>query len=279
MKEKKDCKIVQDLLPNYIEKLTSEESNAYIENHLSSCEECQKVIKEMGGKLDIETEKYDNRKVNFFKKYKRKLRILFTILLFIILVFVFIIGRRIIIITSIMEKRAKLSNNYYTEFKTVRSDGTSQILKAYINGEDHLATITDYLGDVVQEVKIYYKKSGETAFFVDRGEKKVVTYGLDNFSMNFGVMQSGFENLEMAFHLSFSTSVKSTELNGRKCYLINSGLGNSYVDSETGLTVKSIYEDGRGTSTTEQKYQFDIVKDEDIVMPDTSGYEKTQLSK
>ena len=31
MKEKKDCKIVQDLLPNYIEKLTNEETNNFIE--------------------------------------------------------------------------------------------------------------------------------------------------------------------------------------------------------------------------------------------------------
>ena len=27
MKEKRDCKIVQDLLPNYIENLTNEETN------------------------------------------------------------------------------------------------------------------------------------------------------------------------------------------------------------------------------------------------------------
>ena len=30
MKEKKNCKIVQDLLPNYIEKLTNEETNIFI---------------------------------------------------------------------------------------------------------------------------------------------------------------------------------------------------------------------------------------------------------
>ena len=30
MKEKKDCKIVQDLLPNYNENLTNEETNKFI---------------------------------------------------------------------------------------------------------------------------------------------------------------------------------------------------------------------------------------------------------
>ena len=31
MRENKECKIVQDLLPNYIEKLTNEETNQFIE--------------------------------------------------------------------------------------------------------------------------------------------------------------------------------------------------------------------------------------------------------
>ena len=32
------CKIVTDLLPNYIENLTSEDTNKFIEEHLNSCE-------------------------------------------------------------------------------------------------------------------------------------------------------------------------------------------------------------------------------------------------
>ena len=34
MKEKRNCKIVQDLLPNYIENLTNQETNSFIEEHL-----------------------------------------------------------------------------------------------------------------------------------------------------------------------------------------------------------------------------------------------------
>ena len=44
MKEIKNCKIVQDLLPNYIEKLTNNETNKYIESHLNECSECKKTI-------------------------------------------------------------------------------------------------------------------------------------------------------------------------------------------------------------------------------------------
>jgi len=38
------CKIVQDLLPNYIEGLTSDVTNTSIEEHLSSCDACKKVL-------------------------------------------------------------------------------------------------------------------------------------------------------------------------------------------------------------------------------------------
>ena len=48
---KRDCKIVQDLLPNYIEKLTDEETNKYIEEHIKECEECKNVLENM--KKDI----------------------------------------------------------------------------------------------------------------------------------------------------------------------------------------------------------------------------------
>ena len=39
MINKRECKIVQDLLPNYIDKLTADDTNEFIENHLKECEE------------------------------------------------------------------------------------------------------------------------------------------------------------------------------------------------------------------------------------------------
>ena len=47
MKEKKDCKIVQDLLPNYIEDLTNEETNYFIDEHINECPERQKIFENM----------------------------------------------------------------------------------------------------------------------------------------------------------------------------------------------------------------------------------------
>ena len=40
----KDCKIVEDLLPNYMEHLTNDETNNFIEEHLSNCKNCEKTF-------------------------------------------------------------------------------------------------------------------------------------------------------------------------------------------------------------------------------------------
>ena len=64
MKEKRDCKIVQDLLPNYIENLTSKETNNFIEEHLKECDECQKILENMKKDLQTDSVKRDNRAVN-----------------------------------------------------------------------------------------------------------------------------------------------------------------------------------------------------------------------
>lgn len=64
------CNIVQDLLPNYIEKLTSDETNNAIDHHLSSCENCIKIYDQMT--TDIEAiEKVPTIELRFLKKVKR----------------------------------------------------------------------------------------------------------------------------------------------------------------------------------------------------------------
>lgn len=42
------CNIVQDLLPNYSEELTSPETSAVIEEHLETCNECRRLYEVTG---------------------------------------------------------------------------------------------------------------------------------------------------------------------------------------------------------------------------------------
>lgn len=73
MNEKRDCKIVQDLLPNYIDKLTSEESNEYINEHIKFCSECKKTLEDMKEEINTDSKENDKRKIDYMKKVKNKL--------------------------------------------------------------------------------------------------------------------------------------------------------------------------------------------------------------
>ena len=75
MKRKKNCKIVQDLLPNYIEKLTSKETNQFIEEHLSNCNDCKEILENMKEEPLNNNQNIEHKKVKYLRKYNRKLRV------------------------------------------------------------------------------------------------------------------------------------------------------------------------------------------------------------
>ena len=71
------CAIVEDLLPTYVERLTSEETNMAVEAHLASCPACAAKRTAMGAK---ETEAAGQnaeetaREVDYLKKVRRRNR-------------------------------------------------------------------------------------------------------------------------------------------------------------------------------------------------------------
>lgn len=101
MKYDLPCAIVQDLLPNYLEGLTSEETNRAIEAHLASCPDCAAHKSAMAGETPVKETAEQTREVDYLKKVKRRngrrilMAVLVTILLFIagVAVKIFIIGQ------------------------------------------------------------------------------------------------------------------------------------------------------------------------------------------
>lgn len=67
------CEIIRDLLPNYIEELTSGESNQVIEEHLQTCPDCKKYLEEMQSSVTTpEPPAVDVKQINPFKKLKKR---------------------------------------------------------------------------------------------------------------------------------------------------------------------------------------------------------------
>ena len=97
MKNEK-CSLIKDLLPSYIDELTSEETKKEIENHLKECPDCKKAYESMKGDIpgekEIEsTEKYDEELIkkiglNVKRKTDRSKTVFIIIIAAIILFFI-----------------------------------------------------------------------------------------------------------------------------------------------------------------------------------------------
>lgn len=116
MKNDKDCKIVQELLPNYIDGLTSKEVNEFIEEHINSCSECSKMLEDMRKDLPLKN-KVKMKEIDYLKKIKLRSR---RIIILSVIIIVLIIGIIVTFLNTV---------NYIPP----KDDGTSDYGKAFIN--------------------------------------------------------------------------------------------------------------------------------------------------
>lgn len=101
MKNDLTCEVVQDLLPSYVDGLTSDVSNQAVEQHMNNCERCRKLYREMREpvrgedlseqNLEQMRQKADSKmssEIDYLKKIRRKnrMRILAAVLIVVIAV-------------------------------------------------------------------------------------------------------------------------------------------------------------------------------------------------
>ena len=93
---KTECSVVRDLLPLYVEDMVSEETAAYIGEHLETCEECKAELESLKGSAEIAVieEKpairADNAKP--FKKIMKKMNRQFYSVAYAALIFLIFLG-------------------------------------------------------------------------------------------------------------------------------------------------------------------------------------------
>ncbi|QGM30499.1 zf-HC2 domain-containing protein [Bacillus sp. N3536] len=69
--------VFRDLVPSYIENLTSEETNNEIKKHMEQCEDCRQYVKEMQEDLLVQhtdEKKKEEKGIDYFKKVRSKNR-------------------------------------------------------------------------------------------------------------------------------------------------------------------------------------------------------------
>lgn len=67
------CEIIRDLLPSYIDGLTSNESNYEIEEHLETCQECKEILDQMKTEIHTESVEINKEHIKPFKKLNKRI--------------------------------------------------------------------------------------------------------------------------------------------------------------------------------------------------------------
>lgn len=88
------CNIVHELLPNYIDGLTSKETNGDIEKHISGCENCRAVYENMKFSVPERNKIKNIDPVKKLKAHIRRKKILFFVLTCVVLLGVTIFVRK-----------------------------------------------------------------------------------------------------------------------------------------------------------------------------------------
>ena len=290
MEEKRNCKIVQDLLPNYIEKLTNEETNKFVEEHLNECNNCKQILSNMEKDLKLDTKKKDNREVKYIKKYSNKMKILKIILLIIIALSLIRTGRNFIIISSLSNKAENyVSSTNYHKKTTNFYDDTLTIMDSYYKDGKIVTFVTRITPDISNKVSMYKNGEKTNMYFETNNEKKTAQLNQENGFLTINIVNylDTNHNLFATLLGSITSNIKTVTCNGKDCYLITNLLSSNlliskndgtYIDKETGLMVRTTMS-GSSTDATDTVvgyiHEFNTVSDDIFIEPDISEYEIT----
>lgn len=173
---KKDCKIVQDLLPNYIDRLTNEETNEFVENHLQECKECKEVLENMSKNLNIEDKKKDKKIINFIKKYNKKMRVLKIIILLIVAIYLFSILRNAVIILSLINKskNQEITSSYSINYEIVTTYGGISDMSSIVIEDVYLRTHNFLFLDGRKTNIVEYCEGDTSEYYIEKSNGKKI---------------------------------------------------------------------------------------------------------
>ena len=286
----KECKIIRDLFPSYIDDLTNEETNQYVEEHLNNCENCKKILEDMRKELKVGITKKDSQEVKYIKKYNNKLKILKIILIVIFLMFMVSFARKATIIATLNSKANNYINttNYYVKSSTYFGDEL-EIIENYKKDDRYLGRY-ERLSNDEKTIILEYYNNGVINDYLDmhnykeeshikRADLNRIGEPTETFSIRKIITPIKTDNLFQFITTALFSNITTEQYNEKKCYrIVNSGYV-IYIDKETGLTIRVIGDCIINTDNqtfkivSDYKYEFDTVTDEDFIEPDINEYE------
>lgn len=270
MEKKKECRIIEDLLPNYIEGLTNEVTNEFIAEHLNECASCQKEKQEMTNKIETKVVNNEQIEIDYMKKYRRRMNILKSIIGIIIIIEIIFLGdlsRKFFIINKFKMQMAQANpENYY--IKLIDNDDDS-FIESWTKGEKSLNKRS-----LETSEQIKYSDSDE-AWLINNDDDGKIAIKVDREKFGSATIGIGYdsistENLWETVQYAFNAKVTSEVYNGIECYRVyNNEYEQTYINKEDFRPVRIVNGD------TDYSYEYIIngVTDEQVELPDITGYE------
>lgn len=203
----------------------------------------------------------EKKKMKLWKK-------LLLVVLALLVVFAMFTLRRYIIITNLINtsKYYISKTNFMVDTYALTNDSVT-LTKSYYRDENLFSTSETLGHNILEERKIIaYSKDDEKIVIIQSGDNKVLLSN-GNIAPTRVNTISEFEDIKLRIPLAFTSKITSQSCNGKECYLIE--LSKDYkiwVEKETGIILREM----NIGYITNRTYTFDVVKDENIVKPDTS---------
>lgn len=294
---KKECEIVKDLFPSYVENLVSEQTKEYVESHITNCSDCRKILESIQtstikeNKEDLKAEEVE---IRHLKKYKRKMAIIKIIMITLIVIIVGAVS----LFSVIFIPKYSLFFHAYNKIKELENENNFKF------------TIEQYhiYYDTKEEYRysdIYYYKDGKYKREVYSGEKDLEEERIEYWEENSSIKNSIDEKTKTITTVKYANTNKSeifdvysdikyyTEdplgivgldirndnFNGRDCYVVRFGRNNTssyreiWIDKETMIQVREVQEIFN-KDYWERTILIELNKttDDDVILKDTKGY-------
>lgn len=282
MKKIRDCELVKDLLPNYIDNLTSKETNEFIETHILECSECKLLLDKMRNSNVLDEEVKSKKFVNFAKKYNKKLKIFKFISLIILSLILFHLIRNLIIVVPLLHKRNETllnSNNYHYQMYSYNSKDYLSLYDTYRKDGKYLETwssINIKTGDSTPKFLHYYDGDNLYEYNIDdrTGIKYYTVSELENVvTPIFMDSNDGFNDFTSILGMVIFPRITSMYYHGKDCYRIDFSRGHreqvTCIDKNSGLIIRGLTSDD---ATLDFYVDLNSVTDEDLTVPNIEDY-------
>lgn len=258
------CKVIEDMLPMYYDKVCSEESAALVEEHIKDCPHCSQILSDLRADIDIHETKVDDIKpLKKIQKSYKKMRLGWVIAILCVLIltpFAFLVGaQRSDQTEQIVDYTKEEAIAYANEFMTCLIDGDYAKAYSYWNIEGEIKDLQS--GNLFREEDLISFEEEGLKKFCEGGEKLESMGGFESFQF-VEISEPGYfnrygtEDYFISYTVKFNGKDESFGVGLTKKGIDHLSSGNGLIRhplSHLTLWVQWVVDDYKG-----QCYDFDL---------------------